>query len=47
MAKGFLYLVAIIDGYSRIVLDWELANSMDAKGLCGSTTCLPNACGGV
>ena len=31
MAKGFLYLVAIIDWYSRKVLAWELANSMDAR----------------
>ena len=31
MAKGFLYLVAIIDWYSRKVLAWELSNSMDAR----------------
>lgn len=31
MAKGFLYLVAIIDWYSRKVLAWELSNSMDAS----------------
>ena len=31
MAKGFLYLVAIIDWYSRKVLTWELSNSMDAR----------------
>lgn len=29
MAKGFLYLVAIIDWYSRRVLSWRLSNSMD------------------
>ena len=29
MAKGFLYLVAIIDWYSRKVLSWQLSNSMD------------------
>jgi putative transposase len=33
MAKGFLYLVAIIDWYSRKVLSWRLSNSMDA-GFC-------------
>jgi putative transposase len=31
MAKGFLYLVAIIDWYSRKVLAWEISNSMDAR----------------
>jgi len=30
MAKGFLYLVAIIDWYSRKVLSWRLSNSLDA-----------------
>jgi len=30
MNKGFLYLVAIIDWYSRYVLAWELANTLDA-----------------
>jgi len=29
MAKGFLYLVAIIDWYSRKVLSWRLSNSLD------------------
>ncbi|KZN44006.1 transposase [Pseudoalteromonas luteoviolacea] len=29
MAKGFLYLVAIIDWYSRKVLSWRLSNTMD------------------
>jgi len=29
MAKGFLYLVAIIDWYSRKVLAWELSNEDD------------------
>lgn len=28
--KGFVYLMAIIDWYSRYVLDWELSISMDA-----------------
>ncbi|MGW8390472.1 IS3 family transposase [Pseudoduganella sp. HUAS MS19] len=30
LAKGFAYLVAIIDWYSRKVLAWRLSNSMDA-----------------
>ena len=29
MARGFLYLVAIMDWYSRKVLSWRLSNSMD------------------
>ena len=29
MAKGFVYLVAIMDWYSRKVLSWRLSNSMD------------------
>jgi putative transposase len=33
MARGFLYLVAIIDVYSRYVLSWRLSNTMDA-GFC-------------
>ncbi len=33
MAKGFLYLVAIIDWYSRYVLSWRLSNTLDA-GFC-------------
>jgi len=30
LAKGFAYLVAIIDWYSRKVLAWRISNSMDA-----------------
>jgi putative transposase len=30
MPKGFLYLVAIIDWYSRKVLSWRLSNTMDS-----------------
>lgn len=30
MAKGFVYLVAIIDWYSRKVLSWQISNTMDA-----------------
>jgi len=33
MARGFLYLVAIIDWYSRHVLSWCLSNTLDA-GFC-------------
>ena len=29
MARGFLYLVAILDLYSRKVLSWRLSNTMD------------------
>jgi len=31
MAKGFMYLVAIMDWYSRFVLSWKLSNSMDVS----------------
>jgi len=30
MAKGFVYVVAIMDWYSRKVLSWRVSNSMDA-----------------
>ena len=33
MARGFLYLVAIIDWYSRYVLSWRLSNTLGA-GFC-------------
>ncbi len=29
MKQGFLYLVAVIDWYSRLVLSWRLSNTMD------------------
>jgi putative transposase len=29
MAQGFMYLVAIIDWYSRYVLTWQLSNTLD------------------
>jgi putative transposase len=29
MRRGFLYLVAILDWYSRYVLSWELSNTLD------------------
>jgi putative transposase len=31
MTHGFLYLVAIIDWYSRYVLSWQLSNSLDVS----------------
>ena len=31
LRHGFVYLVAIIDWYSRFVLDWQLSISMDAE----------------
>jgi putative transposase len=30
MRRGFLYLVAIMDWYSRKVLSWRLSNSLDS-----------------
>ena len=33
MARGFLYLVSIMDWYSRYVLSWRLSNTLDA-GFC-------------
>ncbi len=30
LPRGFVYLVAIIDWYSRRVLGWRISNSMDA-----------------
>ena len=31
MAKGFLYLMAIMDWHSRHVLAWKLSNTMDTS----------------
>ena len=31
MARGFVYCVAIIDWYSRMVLAWRLSNTLDAS----------------
>jgi putative transposase len=31
MARGFLYLVAIMDWYSRKVLSWRLSNTLDTE----------------
>jgi putative transposase len=40
LAHGFVYLVAIIDGYSRKVLSWQVSNTLDAS-FC--VACLTNA----
>lgn len=40
LARGFVYLVAIIDWYSRKVLAWRVSNTMDA-GFC--VDCLEQA----
>jgi putative transposase len=29
LAKGFIYLTAVIDWYSRYVLSWEVSNTLD------------------
>jgi putative transposase len=31
LQKGFLYLVAIVDLFSRSVLNWRLSNSLDTE----------------
>lgn len=31
MDKGFLYLVAVLDWYSRFVLSWKLSNTLDTS----------------
>jgi len=40
MARGFIYLVAVIDWYSRKVLSWQLSNTLDG-GFC--VDCLEQA----
>lgn len=32
MAKGFMYLIGIIDVYSRFIVGWELTNSLESEG---------------
>ena len=34
MAKGFMYMVAIIDVYSRYIVNWSVSNNMDADWVC-------------
>jgi putative transposase len=31
MAKGFMYLTAIIDLYSRYVVNWSVSNTMETE----------------
>jgi putative transposase len=31
MRRGYLYLTAVMDWYSRYVLAWQLSNSMDVE----------------
>jgi putative transposase len=31
MPRGFMYLVAVIDWYSRFVLSWQLSNTLDGR----------------
>lgn len=31
MSKGFMYMVAIIDLYSRYIVNWSISNTMEAK----------------
>ena len=31
LEKGFIYLVAVIDWYSRYVLSWEVHNTLDVN----------------
>lgn len=31
MAKGFMYLIAVLDLYSRYVIAWDISNSMEAE----------------
>jgi putative transposase len=42
LPRGFVYLVAVIDRYSRKVLAWKVSNTLDS-GLCGD--CLDQALG--
>jgi putative transposase len=37
MVKGFMYLLAIIDVYSRFVVGWDISNSMDADWVVNTT----------
>lgn len=34
LAKGFVYLVAVMDWFSRYVLSWQLSNSLDVSFCC-------------
>ena len=36
LRKGFVYLTAVIDWYSRYVLDWEVSVTMDTEFCCAT-----------
>jgi len=36
LRSGFIYLVAVMDWYSRYVLSWEISTSMDAEFCCSA-----------
>jgi putative transposase len=44
MAYGFMYLVAIIDWFSRYVLSWELSNTLDSDFCITALTKALNYC---
>ena len=55
MSNGFMYLVAILDGYSRYVITWEVSNSLEGQfcldalhhALCKATPTIFNTDQGV
>lgn len=38
MRRGFMYLVAVMDWFSRYVISWDLSNSMEAGFCCAALT---------
>jgi putative transposase len=36
MARGFIYLVAVMDWFSRFIISWKVSNSMDASFCIGA-----------
>lgn len=38
LARGFVYLMEVIDWYTRYVLDWSISTTLEAD-FCVSTTC--------
>ena len=34
MEKGFMYMIAIIDVYSRYIVNWSVSNNMDKEWVC-------------
>ncbi len=48
MRSGFMYLVAVMDWYSRYVMSWELSNSLDVDFCVQALElALANACPGI